>query len=96
MLESLEQLGQDQITIKTTMGCPQGGVLSPLLWSLVIDKLLTEQGYEVIGFAHDLVIMSNHLQSTLNHAIKWCKDANLSINPMKTVDPVHAETIKLN
>ena len=91
------QLRQDQITIKTTRGCPQGGVLSPLLWSLVIDELLTEltdQGYEVIGFADDLVIMvrgyvdsilSNRLQSALNHAMKWCKDANLSINPMKTV-----------
>jgi retron-type reverse transcriptase len=60
MLESrtvTAQLGQDQITIKTTRGCPQGGVLSPLLWSLVIDELLTElteQGYEVIGFADDL------------------------------------------
>jgi retron-type reverse transcriptase len=100
MLESrivTAQLGQDQITIKTTRGCPQGGVLSPLLWSLVIDELLTElteQGYKVIGFADDLVIMirgnddsilSNRLQSALNHAMKWCKDANLSINPMKTV-----------
>jgi Reverse transcriptase (RNA-dependent DNA polymerase) len=91
------QLGQDQITIKTTRGSPQGGVLSPLLSSLVINELLTEltvQGYEVIGFADDLVIMirgngdsilSNCLQSALNHAMKWCKDANLSINPMKTV-----------
>jgi Reverse transcriptase (RNA-dependent DNA polymerase) len=64
---------------------------------MVIDELLTElteQGYEVIGFADDLVIMirgnddsilSNRLQSALNHAMKWCKDANLSINPMKTV-----------
>jgi Reverse transcriptase (RNA-dependent DNA polymerase) len=41
-------------------GCTQGGVLSPLLWSLVIDKNLIDfnsQGYEVFGFADDIVIM---------------------------------------
>ena len=30
------------IQIQTTRGCPQGGVLSPLLWSLVVDELLNE------------------------------------------------------
>jgi retron-type reverse transcriptase len=52
-------LGEEQVTVKTTRGCPHGGVLSPLLWSLVIDELLNDlhrQGYEVIGFADDLVI----------------------------------------
>jgi Reverse transcriptase (RNA-dependent DNA polymerase) len=64
---------------------------------LVINELLTEltkQGFEVIGFADDLVIMirgnddsilSNRLQSALNLVMKWCKEANLSINPMKMV-----------
>jgi Reverse transcriptase (RNA-dependent DNA polymerase) len=111
MLESrivTAQLGQDQITIKTTRGCPQGGVLSPLLWSLVIDELLTElteQGYDAIEFADDLVIMirgnddsilSNRLQSALNHAMKWCKDANLSINPIKTVVIPFTRRLKLS
>jgi Reverse transcriptase (RNA-dependent DNA polymerase) len=48
-------LGEEQVTVKTT----RGGILSPLLWSLVIDKLLNDldrQGFEVIGFADDLVI----------------------------------------
>ena len=26
--------------VTATRGCPQGGVLSPLLWSLVVDELL--------------------------------------------------------
>jgi Reverse transcriptase (RNA-dependent DNA polymerase) len=80
----------------------------PLLWSLVIDELLTElaeQGYEVIGFADDLVIMirenddsilSNRLQSALNHAMKWCKEANLSITPMKTVAIPFTRRLKLS
>jgi retron-type reverse transcriptase len=29
------------ITAKVMRGCPQGGVLSPLLWNLVVDRLLT-------------------------------------------------------
>ncbi|XP_053699476.1 uncharacterized protein LOC128746453 [Sabethes cyaneus] len=53
-------LGNTTLTRKTTKGCPQGGVLSPLLWSLVVDELLknlTEQGFEVVGFADDVVIL---------------------------------------
>ena len=47
-----------------------------------------------MGFADDLDIMvrgnvdsilSNRLQSALNYALDWCKNVNLSINPMKTV-----------
>jgi hypothetical protein len=53
---------------------------------------LTEQGYEVIGFTDDLVIMirgndgsilSILLLSAQNHAMKWCKGANLCINPIR-------------
>jgi retron-type reverse transcriptase len=74
-------LGEEQVTVKTTRGCPQGGVLSPLLWSFVIDKLLNDldrQGFEVIGFADDLVItvrrtnssiLSERMQSALNYVI---------------------------
>jgi retron-type reverse transcriptase len=29
------------LTAKLAGGCPQGGVLSPLLWNLVVDRLLT-------------------------------------------------------
>jgi Reverse transcriptase (RNA-dependent DNA polymerase) len=81
----IARLGQEEIAIKTTKGCHQGEVLSPLLWSLVIDNLLIEleqQGYEVLDFADDLVIIvrgkvdsliSDRLQFALNYATKWCK-----------------------
>jgi hypothetical protein len=29
-------------SIEVARGCPQGGVLSPLLWCLVVDELITE------------------------------------------------------
>jgi retron-type reverse transcriptase len=78
-------LFEEQVTVETTRGYPQGGVLSPLLWSLVIDKLfndLDRQGYEVFGFADDLVItvrrnndsiLSERMQSVLNYVIGWQK-----------------------
>jgi Reverse transcriptase (RNA-dependent DNA polymerase) len=49
-------LGEEQVTVKNQR-LPPRGVLSLLLWSLVIDKLLNDlnrQGFEVIGFADDL------------------------------------------
>jgi hypothetical protein len=41
-------------------GCPQGGVFSPLLWSLVVDDLLWElnsNGYYIVGYADDIAIL---------------------------------------
>jgi hypothetical protein len=45
MLESrnmVATLAGDTMRAIADRGCPQGGVLSPLLWSLVIDDLLWE------------------------------------------------------
>ena len=33
-------LGGDDLTIHASAGCPQGDVLSPILWCLVVDSLL--------------------------------------------------------
>jgi Reverse transcriptase (RNA-dependent DNA polymerase) len=103
----IARLEQDEIAIKTTKGCPQGGVLSPLLWSFVIDNLLIEleqQGYEVLGFADDLVIIvrgkvdsliSDRLQFALNYATKWCRRTKLNINPRKTIVIPFTRRLKL-
>jgi Reverse transcriptase (RNA-dependent DNA polymerase) len=76
---------------------PPKGSLSPLLWSFVIDNLLIElelQGYEVLGFADDLVIIvggkvdsliSDRLQFASNYTTKWCRRTKLNINPRKTI-----------
>jgi retron-type reverse transcriptase len=93
----LSGLEEEQVTVKTTRGCPQGGVLSLLLCSLVIDKLLNDldrQRFELIGFAEVVVntvrenndsILSESMQSTLNYVIGWCKQGGLSINPTKII-----------
>lgn len=91
------ELGISTLTVKTTRGCPQGGVLSPLLWSLVVDDLLnklTDDGFEVIGFADDLVILvrgkfdltiSERMQHALNLTSQWCRNEKLNVNAAKTV-----------
>lgn len=77
-------------------GCPQGGVLSPLLWNLVINDLITilnSQYYYTIGYADDLTILVKGkeastvcqlTQSALRIVERWCRKYDLSVNPNKT------------
>ena len=89
--------GTIKITIITLCGLPQGGALSPLLWSLVADSLLswlTKQGVFAQGYADDGVIlvcgkvlstMSEIMQRILWGVEEWCKKRHLRVNPIKTV-----------
>ena len=47
---------------KLTRGCPQGGILSPFLWNLVVDSLLTytrdKIPCDLQGFADDLSLLA--------------------------------------
>jgi retron-type reverse transcriptase len=70
-------------TAKVTRGCPQGGVLSPLLWNLVVDRLWTvtnDLGYSTYGYADNIVIIVQGkfahtvreiMQNVLNMVAKW-------------------------
>lgn len=91
------QLGAASVTATPGDGCPQGGCLSPLLWSLVVDdllKTLTSAGFEICGYADDLVIMvrgkhddtiSDRMQTALTLTHEWCIREGLNINPKKTI-----------
>lgn len=90
------ELGGTKKTVKAIKGCPQGGVLSPLLWSLVVDDLLfllNDSGFRAQGYADDLVIeikgkhmdtISDLVQTALGITKGWCNSKGLSINPQKT------------
>lgn len=80
-------------------GCPQGGILSPLLWVLVADRLLRTlrtsypQVYSA-GYADDIAVLSRgpddsivreHAQACLKLANKWAKDVGLGLAVDKTV-----------
>ena len=84
------------ITAKVIKGCPQGGVLSPLLWNLVVDRLLTVTnylGFNTFGYADDIVIIVQGkfahtireiMQNSLNVVAKWAVKEGLNISPHKT------------
>lgn len=96
------QLGGSKLTVLAAKGCPQGGVLSPLLWSLVIDDLLVElnaSGIHTIGYADDIVVtiggdapsaIQELMDRALHRTASWCTERGLSINPAKTtIVPFH-------
>jgi hypothetical protein len=72
-------------------GCPQGGVLLPLLWSLVVDELTGEfngNGCYTLEYADDIAILicrkflntvSQLLQEALSMVQQWCDSTQLSI-----------------
>jgi ribonuclease HI len=83
-------------TISVERGTPQGGVLSPLLWNMVIDDLLVilqRLLALILGFADDvgLLQVGSHCdtirgttQVALNTVERWCKENHLRLNPAKT------------
>ena len=83
--------------ISTRRGCPQGGVLSPLLWTLAVDNLLLklhDRKIDAIGYADDLVVIirgfcqtsiADQMQLALNTISGWCHENELNINADKTV-----------
>ena len=77
-------------------GCPQGGVLSPLLRCLVVNSLLENlvaAGFQVVGYADDILIIGRgpflytileRLQEAVTIVERWCISTGLSVNPDKT------------
>jgi hypothetical protein len=100
MLESrtiTATLSGKTLAASASRGCPQGGVFSPPLWSLVVDDLLwglNDGGYYTAEYADDIAILihvklfatvSECLQTALHTVQRWCERTDLSINPNKTV-----------
>ena len=89
-------LGGSTVTMTIQRGCPQGGVISPLCWLLVVDDLLCElNGARLYthGYADDLVILiegfclgtvSELMQRALDRVNRWCGKHSLAVNPHKT------------
>jgi retron-type reverse transcriptase len=58
------------LSAQVVRGCPQGDVLSPLLWNLVVDRLLVETnelGFSTFGYADDIVIT---IQGKFAHTVR--------------------------
>jgi len=74
-------------------GCPQGGVLSPLLWNLVVDEVLEKlknslpqvysNGYAddlaMIARGPDLSTVTQHAHAAIDLVSKWSRDVDLGV-----------------
>ena len=87
--------GDSSVEVEVSQGCPQGGVLSPLLWCLVVDSLLeklNEARYYCQFYSDDgaIVIVGQFLEvvcQVMNSAFRileeWCGENGLSVAPQK-------------
>ncbi|XP_014282579.1 uncharacterized protein [Halyomorpha halys] len=81
--------------MKPAGGSPQGGVLSPLLWCMVVDTFLVRSnkaGFYTQGYADDIAVLirgkfpgtiSGLVQTSVDLMNGWCQEYGLSINPQK-------------
>lgn len=74
----------------TTIGTPQGGVISPLLANIVLNKLdwrLEEAGYRFVRYADDFVVVCNdrkQAEAALTLVEKVMTELGLTLSPEKT------------
>ena len=93
---NLSGLGSE-VSVKTEIGCPQGSVLSPFLWNVLVDEVL-EITYpfpcKIVAYADDLVlcafdrdpsVATKNLQNMCDTTIVWGSSVKLGFNAPKTV-----------
>lgn len=83
------------LEVTAAKGCPQGVVLSHMLWSLVVGKLtegLNVNGCYTMGYTDDIAIpnskkflntISQLLQENLSMVQQWCDRMQLSYQSTK-------------
>jgi hypothetical protein len=67
-------LGSTVSSVRVDLGCPQGGVLSPILWSVLIEDVLRLKfpfPSLSVGFADDLTMATHHKDPLI--ATKICR-----------------------
>jgi hypothetical protein len=89
-------LGGFSRSVEVSRGCPHGGILSTLLWCLVVDELiarLNRGGVYTQGYANDICFLvvgkfpnmvSELIQWALHNVEMWCDELGLLVNPNKT------------
>lgn len=71
-------------------GTPQGGVISPLLANIYLDKLdwiISNAGMQMVRYADDFVVLCTsqiQAQSALTLISEWIQEAQLQLHPQKT------------
>jgi RNA-directed DNA polymerase len=71
-------------------GTPQGAVVSPLLSNIYLDPLdhlMAEQGFEMVRYADDFVVMCRTMEEATAALVlvkEWTASAGLTLHPTKT------------
>ena len=84
--------------LKCDIGCPQGCVLSPVLFSIYTDFIrATQPNVQLLKYADDMALIvllnfqkedSNFYFNDVNTFLNQCKSVNLLINASKTKEMV--------
>lgn len=92
----ISEVGDSTVTKRVNRGTPQGGVISPLLWLLVINDILVyldKSRVDVVAYADDVAIsisgfclqtISDLMSNTLAKLSTWAQECGLNVNPSKT------------
>ena len=91
------RIGPHTHIVSCTQGTPQGGVLSPQLWTIYLETLLNSAHklapVSLQAYADDLVLWAHHrtaqgiqkqLQQALNRLASWSTQLQLQFQPQKT------------
>jgi hypothetical protein len=92
--QAIATLGSLSRSVAVSRGCPQGGVLSLLLWCLVVNELLarlSRGGVYAQGYTDDIFLAIRKFLNTVSRLIQWalgtveewCGELGLSVNPDK-------------
>ena len=75
-----------------TVGVPQGAVLSPILFNVMLHDLPTDNNVKIITYADDITLLSSDtkieeakrtMQNYLNKLIDWLQKWKMNVNPQK-------------
>ena len=107
--EILSEMSGESAEIKVGRGCPQGGILSPVLWNLVMNEAMKTgekvKAVKPYGYADDLSLLAqgidmntiiDNLQYNLNIYEKWADENHLRFSPSKTKAMVFTNKRKYN
>ena len=96
--------GQASAYVTLESGTPQGGVISPTLFNVLMNVLATlpyPTGIQYIGYADDIVLQTQgrdsvaKLQDSLNLLTNKCKDIGFTISQTKTKAIAKTRTVPL-
>ena len=85
------------LLIDILLGCPQGSILSPFLWNILLEELLKLSFpflFLIIAYADDIVLCTfdsdltvaqANLQAMCVAVESWGRDVKLSFNALKTI-----------